>query len=147
MRKLTLQDITDQRAYERERETQAGIAAGVSLISPSSATGRLIADLCGTSEADKQKYLDAIKSHQQTLENELFSQVKRTTLILPSGGTATTMEVEKNVDLKTLPAFAVQPAPLVEILRGNAGNLLSLIVWLIVPFALAYVRFLRYDVR
>jgi len=57
------------------------------------------------------------------------------------------MSVEKMVDLKSLPAFSVQRATLGEILRENLRNLLSLAFWLIAPFAIAYVRFLRYDVR
>jgi ABC-type transport system involved in multi-copper enzyme maturation permease subunit len=51
------------------------------------------------------------------------------------------------VDMKTLPAFNVQKARLGEALAANAGSLISLAFWLIAPFAVAYVRFLKYDVR
>jgi hypothetical protein len=146
LKKSTQLNEIDQ-AYDREREIQGDIAADISLISPSSVFGRFVADLCGTSETGKKKYMDAVKSHQQTLENELFSQVKKTTLILPSGGTAVTMSVEKMVDLKSLPAFNVQRATIGEVIKANLRNMVSLAFWLIAPFAAAYVRFLKYDVR
>jgi ABC-type transport system involved in multi-copper enzyme maturation permease subunit len=51
------------------------------------------------------------------------------------------------VDPKTLPKFVVAPATLGEALKANTSSLLALLFWLIAPFAFAYVRFLKYDVR
>jgi len=51
------------------------------------------------------------------------------------------------VDFQKLPKFSVAPSSLAETFKENWRSLVSLAFWLIVPFAIAYVRFLRYDVR
>lgn len=134
-------------AFQRQKAGQRAIASSLALISPSSAVTRLLTDLCGTGEIDRGRYLDAVLSHQRTLDAELYSHVRRTTVVMPSGGTASSSSIDKLVDPKTLPAFAFRRAGVGEILAGNAGSLISLAFWLIVPFAAAYIRFLRYDVR
>jgi len=140
-----LRDLED--TYRREKRIQRTIAGNLSLVSPSAAFTRLLTDMCGTGEIDKEKYLDAVKVHQQTLDAELYSHVKKTTLIFPSGGTSSSSSIDGMVDPKTLPNFSVRKAGLSEVFARNWGSLVSLAFWLIVPFAVAYVRFLRYDVR
>jgi len=134
-------------AFQIERHNQQSIASNLSLISPSAALTRFITDICGTGELDKEKYLDAVRSHQQTLDAALYSHVNKTTIEFPSGGSASSSSINGFVDLKTLPAFSIQRATLPEVIAGNLGSLISLAFWLIAPFAVAYVRFLRYDVR
>lgn len=134
-------------AYANEKQIQQNIATSFSLISPSAAFAHFITDICGTGESDRRKYAEAVKGHQHILDRELFSHVKRTTLIFPGGGSAATISVEKVVDLRTLPNFSISQTELSEILRGNLYCLISLTFWLIAPFAVAYVRFLKYDVR
>lgn len=134
-------------AFQIERHNQQSIASNLSLISPSAALTRFITDICGTGELDKEKYLDAVRSHQQTLDAALYSHVNKTTIEFPSGGSASSSSINGFVELKTLPAFSIQRATLPEVIAGNLGSLISLAFWLIAPFAVAYVRFLRYDVR
>jgi ABC-2 type transport system permease protein len=134
-------------SYERAQARQRGLAASLSLISPSAAFTRLLTDLCGTGEIDRGRYLEAVRAYQRTLDAALFSHVHRTTVIMPSGGTASGSSIDQLVDPKALPAFAFSRAGLADILAGNWGGLLSLAFWLIAPFAAAYVRFIKYDVR
>ena len=108
---------------------------------------RFLTDLCGTGEIDKEKYQAAVKAHQQTLDAELYGHVNKTTLILPGGGSGSSSSIDKFVDLKTLPEFSMTRASFSEVLTGNAGSLISIAFWLVAPFAVAYVKFLRYDVR
>jgi ABC-2 type transport system permease protein len=133
--------------YQREKARQRKIAMNLSLISPSAAFTRLLSDLCGTGEIDRGRYLEAVRAHQQILDAALFSHVHRTTVIMPSGGTASGSSIDKLVDPKSLPAFTFARAGLSEVLAGNWGSLISLAFWLVAPFALAYVRFINYDVR
>jgi ABC-type transport system involved in multi-copper enzyme maturation permease subunit len=51
------------------------------------------------------------------------------------------------VDASKLPKFSIAPATVAETLKANARSLVSLLVWLIAPFAFAYARFRKYDVR
>ena len=134
-------------AFRRQKAGQRAVASNLALISPSSAVTRLLTDLCGTGEIDRGRYLDAVQSHQRTLDAELYSHVRKTTVVMPSGGTASSSSIDKLIDPKTLPAFAFRRAGVGEILAGNAGSLISLAFWLIIPFAAAYIRFLKYDVR
>lgn len=134
-------------AYQREKARQRTIALNLSLISPSAAFTRLMADLCGTGEIDRARYLDAVRAHQQTLDSALYSHLHRTTLIMPSGGTASSSSIDQMVNPRDLPAFSFKRAGLVDVLAGNWGSLISIAFWLIAPFAAAYVRFIKYDVR
>jgi ABC-type transport system involved in multi-copper enzyme maturation permease subunit len=129
-----------------QQRRQRKLAEALSLISPSSAFGRLAADICGTGELARTKYIEAVRSHQKALDNELFSKVKRT-LMMHDNGRTTMMFSAQPVDPKTLPKFVVAPATLGEALKANTSSLLALLFWLIAPFAFAYVRFLKYDVR
>ncbi|HUN66805.1 MAG TPA: ABC transporter permease subunit [Bacteroidota bacterium] len=133
--------------YEKEKEAQRAIANSISLVSPSAAFSRLVTDLAGTGELAKLGYLDAVRRYSTTLQEQLYSHVDRTTLILPSGGTASMSSIDKMVDLHTLPAFTVSPQGAGEVFAADAGSLISLAFWLVGPFIVAFVRFLRYDVR
>jgi hypothetical protein len=66
---------------------------------------------------------------------------------MPSGGTASSSSIGELTDLKTLPSFSIRKASFSEVVAGNLGSLVSLAFWLIAPFAAAFVRFLKYDVR
>jgi len=133
--------------YQREKARQRKIAVNLSLISPSAAFTRILSDICGTGEIDRGRYLDAVQAHQRTLDAALYSHVHKTTVVMPSGGTASGSSIDKLVDSKTLPAFAFRRADVGDALAGNWGSLISLAIWLIAPFAAAYVRFIKYDVR
>ena len=62
------------------------------------------------------------------------------------GGTSLRFSVQP-VDFRKLPKFSVASTSLAETFKENWRSLVSLAFWLIAPFAVAYVRFLRYDVR
>jgi len=129
-----------------QQRRQRKLAAALSLISPSAAFGRLAADICGTGDLARTKYLEAVRSHQKALDSELFSKVKRT-LMMHEGGRTTMMFSAQPVDPKKMPKFAVAPATLGEAIRSNAASIAALLFWLIAPFVFAYVRFRKYDVR
>jgi ABC-type transport system involved in multi-copper enzyme maturation permease subunit len=132
--------------FLQQQRRQRKFAAALSLISPSSAFGHLAADICGTGDLARTKYIEAVRSHQNALDNELFSKVKRTLMIREGGRTMMSFSAQP-VDPKLLPKFAVKPASLGEAIKANAASIGALLFWLVAPFAFAYVRFLKYDVR
>jgi hypothetical protein len=97
-----------------------------SLVSPSPAFGRFIADVCGTGELAKADYLQAVKAHQKALDNKLFSKVKRTVMIHPGGGTSLSFSALP-VDAKKMPKFSIAPSSLANLFRANVRSLVSLI--------------------
>jgi len=62
------------------------------------------------------------------------------------GGTSLGFSVQP-VDFQKLPKFSVASTSPAEAFKENWRSLVSLVFWLIAPFAVAYVRFLKYDVR
>ena len=72
--------------YLQERRRQLDLAVNLSLVSPSAAFARFLADVCGTGELERAQYIEAVRSHQKALDNELFSKVKRTLMMHEGGG-------------------------------------------------------------
>jgi len=132
--------------YLQEKRRQLNLAVNLSLVSPSAAFARFIADVCGTGELERAKYIEAVRSHQKALDNELFSKVKRT-LMIHEGGHMSLGFSAMPVDASKLPKFSITPASMAETFKANVRSLLSLLFWLIAPFAFAYAKFSKYDVR
>ncbi len=132
--------------FRQQRRRQQNLALNLSLISPSAAFARFAADVCGTGEIEREKYAEAVQAHERALDATLFTKAKRTLMISPDGKTSLGFSAE-SVDFKALPKFAISPASLGDIFKANWKSLLSLAFWLVAPFAAAYVRFLKYDVR
>jgi ABC-type transport system involved in multi-copper enzyme maturation permease subunit len=132
--------------YRQQKRRQQDLAVNLSLVSPSAAFARLVADVCGTGELERTKYAEAVQAHVRALDGALFSKVKRT-LMIHAGGVTSLGFSAQPVDFKTLPQFTIAPASLAEVFRANWKSLLSLLFWLVAPFAAAYVRFINYDVR
>jgi ABC-type transport system involved in multi-copper enzyme maturation permease subunit len=132
--------------YAQEKQQQLSLAVNLSLVSPSAAFARFIADVCGTGELERAKYIEAVRSHQKALDNELFSKVKRTLMMHEGGGMSMSFSAMP-VDASKLPKFSIVPASMAETFKANVRSLLSLAFWLIVPFAFAYAKFSKYDVR
>jgi len=130
----------------RQQKRRQNLALNLSLISPSAAFARFVADVCGTGELERTKYAEAVQAHAGTLDGALFSKVKRTLMVHPGGKTGLSFSVQP-INFKTLPQFTIVPTSLGDIFRANWKSLLSLAFWLIAPFAAAYVRFIKYDVR
>lgn len=132
--------------YAQEKSRQLNLAVDLSLISPSAAFARLLADVCGTGELERAKYLEAVRAHQKALDSELFSKVKRTLMIHEGGGMSMGFSAQP-VDASKLPKFSITTATMAEAFKANVRSLLSLLFWLVAPFAFAYAKFIRYDVR
>jgi len=132
--------------YQQQKRRQQNLAFNLSLISPSAAFARFITDVCGTGELERTKYVEAVRAHQKALDNELFGKVKRTVMLKPDGQTVLMFQATP-IDPQKLPKFTITPASVSEVFKGNWPSLLSLIFWLIAPFAFAYAKFIKYDVR
>ncbi len=94
--------------YLQERRRQLNLAVNLSLVSPSAAFARFIADVCGTGELERARYLEAVRAHQKALDNELFSKVKRT-LMIHGGGQMSMGFSAMPVDASKLPRFCDRP--------------------------------------
>lgn len=132
--------------FLQEKRRQTSLALNLSLVSPSAAFARFVSDVCGTGELERTKYTEAVRSHQIALDTALFGKVKRT-VMLHEGGRTSVGFTAMPVDAANLPKFTVATATLAEAFKANGRSLISLLLWLILPYAFAYVKFLKYDVR
>lgn len=132
--------------YRQQKRRRQNLAVGLSIVSPSAAFARFVSDVCGTGELERAKYAEAVLAHSRVLDGALFSKVKRTLMIHPSGHTSLGFSALP-VDFKALPQFTITPASLADIFKANWLSLLSLAFWLVAPFAVAYMQFIKYDVR
>jgi ABC-2 type transport system permease protein len=132
--------------FRQEKRSRQALASNLAILSPSAAFGRLLADLCGSGEIERTKYLEAIQAYQRTLDEAVFSKVKKSVMILPDGGTSMSFYKDKEA-LKAQPKFSVNSASPAETFTANLPSLASLLFWLVAPFAAAYIRFRTYDVR
>ena len=94
------------RPISQEKRRQLDLAVNLSLVSPSAAFARFIADVCGTGELERARYLEAVRAHQKALDNELFSKVKRT-LMIHEGGQMSMGFSAMPVDASKLPRFSI----------------------------------------
>ncbi|MDP2915982.1 MAG: ABC transporter permease subunit [Candidatus Aminicenantes bacterium] len=132
--------------YRQEKRTRNSLASNLSVLSPSAAFGRLLADICGTGEIERTKYMEAVQAYQGTLEKAVFSKVTKRVMILPGGGTRMNFATDREA-LKAQPKFSISSATPGEAFSSNLSSLASLLFWLIASFAAAYIRFRTYDVR
>jgi len=113
-------------------------------LSPATSFSGMITNLAGTGEYDRNRFVTAAQGYQQTLDRNLFRFIHRD--IGPSG--TLTMSIDgDSIDMKNLPAFMFGQASLGETLVILAIDAGILILFLALSFALAYVAFLKYDVR
>ena len=98
------------------------LAVNLSLVSPSAAFARFIADVCGTGELERTNYVDAVRAHQKALDNELFSKVKRTVMIAPRAAERPWGSPPSPSTPQKLPKFSIAPASLAETFKANCAE-------------------------
>lgn len=135
--------------FQRQKDRQHGFSRAISLLSPASALTFLVSDAAGTGDLAYRGYRQAVQSHYQIVDQTIFS-VQRTDRFEISMGGMSMMGGMGNADpppLDELPAFEVPEPPISEVLRTNLWAMVSLLAYLVIPFLVSYVAFLKYDVR
>ena len=141
-----LREITQ--SWEREKRRQRGVAKAVALFSPATALTFLISDAAGTGDLAFEQYRSAVEDQYQIVDREVFSKQESNRFSLRLDG----MMLSSNFDgdppaLESVPPFTVPEPPINEVFVSNAWALGTLLFYLIVPFLVGYIRFLKYDVR
>lgn len=133
--------------YERERLAQRQLAASLALLSPAAAYGFLVSDAASTGDLAYEQYLNDVADFYAVLDRTILSQVRDAQVQVTIGGSSMWMNVGERADWDDVPAFTTTPLSLGRIVQANAWAFASLLAYLFIPFAVAYVAFLRYDVR
>lgn len=132
---------------------QTGLSNNLSRISPISLYENVMSALAGTDIASFRQFIDAVKAYRNNIIEYMRSQTnnfssssfftpctKEETKTRPKGDSAPPL------DLRDLPRFSYK-ADIVKSLRRVIPDLALLVFGNVLFFAVAFVAFLRYDVR
>jgi len=144
-------DVED--GYFRSLFQQTQLADNISRISPISLYENIMSALAGTDMASYRLFIDAVKANRKDIIEYMRSRTNNFSLTIfftpcteeeiktrPTGDTAAPLE------LSDLPRFTNR-ADIVGTLRRVVPDLAFLILGNILFFAMAFVAFLRYDIR
>jgi len=135
--------------YLRQKGRQEALSRSVSLVSPASALTFLVTDAAGTGDLAYQGYRDAVQAHYQVIDQTIYAKQRSNRFEIAMGGMQMMGDMgdEDPPPLDELPAFEVREPELPSVLRNNLWAIVSLLAYLFIPFLVAYVAFLKYDVR
>ena len=138
-----------EQSFERQKENQRQLSRAISLLSPAPALTFFVSDAAGTGDLAYQGYRNAVQAHYQIIDQSIFSHQRSNRLEIGMGGMTMMGDLgdEDPPPVDELPAFEVREPQLSNVLRSNVWAMVSLLVYLFLPFLLSYVAFLRYDVR
>lgn len=134
-------------AYERERRRQRSLSYALAILSPAAAHGFLVSDLAGTGDFAFEHFQDDASEYYARLRTGPLAAVTSGSIRVRLGGSSFWMNTSDEFDWDSIPTFQSTPIDLPAILRRNAWALVSLGLFVLIPFLIAYVSFIRYDVR
>ncbi|MFK7843769.1 MAG: ABC transporter permease subunit [Rhodothermales bacterium] len=134
--------------WQRERDLQRTLGNLIALISPASALTMLVSDIAGTGDLAYHQYREAVANQYQIVDREFFSKMESNSYRINIGGAMLSGNFgEEAASPEAIPPFTVPQPSLSEIIKTNIWPLITLFCYLIVPFLIAYTRFLKYDAR
>ena len=135
-------------AWQREKEGQRSLGNAIALASPASALTFLIADAAGTGDLAYQQYREAVASQYQVVDREIFSKQESNRFSIRMGGMMMSSSFDnEDVPLDAVPPFTVPEPSIGSVINAHIWSVGTLLFYLIIPFLVAYTRFLKYDVR
>lgn len=141
-----LRDITF--AWERKYNAQQSLGNAIALLSPATALSFLVSDAAGTGNLAYQKYKRAVDEQYQIVDREIFSKQQSGTIRINTGNSSASMtDTPEEADLASIPQFIVREPSISEVVDKNIWGIAIISIYLILPLAVTYIRFLSYDVR
>lgn len=141
-----------KQTWDREKQQQLTLGRSISLLSPASALTFLITDAAGTGDLAYAKYKEAVAEQYQIVDREYFSKressgyrIRTENMMMASSFPDSDGNNEPN--LEAIPQFNVSEPLLGSVIESNVWAIGIMVFYLLTSFAVAYVRFLRYDVR
>lgn len=133
---------------ENRQAVQERLAFGVARLSPTATFSLAATRLAGTALSLKGNYRTAAQGYQQDYAKFILAK----TGMNPGGMfvfkiSTDSDEKPKPIDPHELPVFQYVPAALGDVFPGALLDILLLVGFNLILFVLAYVAFLRYDVR
>ncbi len=133
--------------YAREQLVQRRLASSLALLSPAAAYGFLVSDAAGTGDLAYEQYLNDVADYYALLDRTVLAQLRDSQVRVRIEGGALWMNVGERPDWTEVPEFTTTQNNLAQVMQTSVWAFVSLLVYLVLPFLIAYVAFLRYDVR
>ena len=129
--------------YLSKKASENSIALFIARISPTTAFNQIVTNLAWTGEHNRRRFKESARAYQTVIDQTIFNHIFRD--VNPSGGIS--MGTTKMINLKEIPVFSFERAKFVDTMKAVLTDVLFLIFFSIIIFMLAYVSFLRYDIR
>jgi ABC-type transport system involved in multi-copper enzyme maturation permease subunit len=137
-----------EQEYRNRRNTQASLAVNLSRISPVSSYTYLISSLAGTGLAEPDKFTENAERYQNQVKAAIYDNFVVKTYRLGGGTAISSNEVDGFDRSRTsVPDMKYEYTTIAEVMRAGWIDILLLIVFTILFFAVAFWRFNKYDVR
>ena len=140
-----LRAIDDE--YERELRRQRQLSYTLSILSPAAAFGFLASDFAGTGDLAYENFQDDVSDYYAQLRSGPLIKLSASAVRVRIGGSSFWMSGDDAPDWDSISAFSPSPPSLTEAMQQNLWAVVSLGLYLLLPFLIAYVSFIRYDVR
>jgi len=135
--------------YNSRQNTQALIAMNLSRISPVSCYAYILSEISGTGVLEMDNFLENAHRFQSQVKETLYDKFIVQSYGGTSGATATRIQWAEGFDPNraSVPQLSYRGTILNEVIVVEWIDVLLLLLFNIVFFAISYVSFLRYDVR
>jgi ABC-type transport system involved in multi-copper enzyme maturation permease subunit len=135
--------------YRNRRNAQTSVAVNLSRLSPVSCYTYLVASLSGTGTAEPDRFTAHADRYQQEVKRAIYDNFVIKRYANTSGSTATSVGTVDGFDSSraSVPDMAYPHATMVEAMCGGWVDVLLLVAFNVLFFAVAFVRFNKYDVR
>ena len=134
--------------YENKRTSQTAIATNLSRLSPVSCFTYLATGLANTGAGEVKRFWQNAERFQHQVKQEIYDKIKVKTYSIGCGSMSQ-VEYAEGFDRETavLPDIDYHYGTLAEILQEGFWDVTLLSVFPTALFALAFISFLKYDVR
>lgn len=135
--------------YKNKRSIQMAVAVNLSRLSPVSCYTYLVSSLSGTGTAAPDTFIRNAERYQDEVKRAIYDNIVIKRYGGTHGGTATSWEMAEGFDLSKalLPDMTYQYTTPADALRAGWRDGFLLVVFAGVFFAVAFLRFSKYDVR
>ena len=133
--------------YARGQLAQRRLASTLALLSPAAAYGFVVSDAAGTGDLAYERYLNDVADYYALLDRTVLAQLRDSQVKVRIEGGAIWMTLGERPAWTEVPEFTTTQNDLAQVMQTRVWAFVSLLVYLVLPFLIAYVAFLRYDVR
>jgi ABC-type transport system involved in multi-copper enzyme maturation permease subunit len=135
--------------YRNKRDVQAALAMNLSRISPVSCYTYLIAGLSGTGLSEPERFVKNAQRYQEAVREAVYEKYITKRYANTTGGSAASTHYVEGFDPSkaSIPEMHYRYQTLAEALQAGWADILLLFLFNILFFAVAFLRFRKYDVR